>query len=183
MCGVLCDRAAARLVVSDGKIMQTMPITLEILNADEWRGVIIPVSIIKNAKIGEKITIYKSANKYIIKTATESAEEIEGNYPNWQNVLKSFKLAPVATFSKKEITALQKTADKITKGMTPRLFVYNSTSGAPILCAVDFDYNKKNNKQKWSMQYLSYKGGKAFPSAALRCVLPLLTGESPVTPP
>ena len=101
MCGVLCDRAAARLVVSDGKIMQTMPITLEILNADEWRGVIIPVSIIKNAKNGEKITIYKNGDKYIIKSATESAEEIEGKYPNWQNVLNSCKLAPVATSAKK----------------------------------------------------------------------------------
>ena len=27
------------------------------------------------------------------------------------------------------------------------------------------------------------KEGKAFPSAALRCVLPLLTGDTPVTPP
>ena len=143
MCSVLFD-PSGRLVVSDGKIMQIMPITLELLNTDELRDVIIPASIIKNAKNGEKITIYKNGDKYRIKTATESAEEIEGNYPNWQNVLKSFKLAPVATFSKKEITALQKTADKITKGMTPRLFVYNSTSGAPILCAVDFDYNKKN---------------------------------------
>ena len=143
MCSVLFD-PSGRLVVSDGKIMQIMPITLELLNTDELRDVIIPAAIIKNAKNGEKITIYKNGDKYIIKTATESAEEIEGYYPNWQNVLKSFKLAPVATFTKKEITALQKTADKITKVMTTRLFVYNSTSGAPVLCAVDFDYNKKN---------------------------------------
>ena len=144
MCGVLCDRAAARLVVSDGKIMQAMPITLEILNADEWRGVIIPAAIIKNAKSGEKITIYKNGDKYIIKTATESAEEIEGKYPTWRNLLKSCKLAPVATFSKKEMSALQKTAAKVTKGIYTPFFVYNSTSGAPVLSAIDFDYNKKN---------------------------------------
>ena len=144
MCGVLCDRAAARLVVSDGHLLQIMPVTLEILNADEWRGVIIPVSILKNAKNGEKITIYKNGDKYIIKTATETADEIEGKYPNWQNVLNSCKLAPVATFSKKEMSALQKTAAKVTKGIYTPFFVYNSTSGAPVLSAIDFDYNKKN---------------------------------------
>ena len=42
------------------------------------------------------------------------------------------------------MSALQKTAAKVTKGIYTPFFVYNSTSGAPVLSAIDFDYNKKN---------------------------------------
>lgn len=140
----VCLDPAGYLVASDGYILQVMPVFLNIETADELREIAMPSAIIKNAKNGEKVTIYTTGEKYIIKTAQETAEEVTsdyGKYPNWRSVIPA-KMQHVATFTKKQITSYQKSAAKIA-GKTPsNLFVYKSGEGVAEILADDFDMNK-----------------------------------------
>ena len=140
----VCLDPAGYLVASDGYILQVMPVSLNIETADELREIAMPSAIIKNAKNGEKVTIYTTGEKYIIKTAQDTAEEVTsdyGKYPNWRSVIPA-KMQHVATFTKKQITSYQKIAAKIA-GKTPsNLFVYKSGEGVAEILADDFDMNK-----------------------------------------
>ena len=138
----ICFDPVGYLVASDGHILNVTNIDIKKETAEELREIVMPSALIKNAKTGDTVTIYSDGKKYIIKTATESAPEIEGKYPNWRNLLK-IKMHHVATFSKKEITTLQKEAAKIAGNMCGDCFVYYSAEGAARLSAIDNDFNKK----------------------------------------
>lgn len=138
----ICFDPVGYLVASDGHILNITNIDIKKETAEDLREIVIPSALIKNAKTGDIVTIYNDGKKYIIKTATESAPEIVGKYPNWRNLLK-IKMHHVATFSKKEITALQKEAAKIAGNMYGDYFVYYSAEGAARLSAIDNDFNKK----------------------------------------
>ena len=85
--------------------------------------------------------IYHNGDKYIIKTAagTYAAGEDLARYPHWRPVVNSHKFAPVATFTKKDFAAFQKTATKIAAGIPNNYFLYDATEGTPRIISYNYD--------------------------------------------
>ena len=133
---------AGYLVASDGFILSVFDVDINIHTTENRGEIMIPANFIKKIKAGEKVEIYHNGDKYIIKTAagTSAAGEDLARYPDWRAVVNSHEFAPVATFSKKDFAAFQKTATKIAAGIPYNLFLYDATEGTPKI--ISYNYNK-----------------------------------------
>ena len=142
----VCLDPAGYLVASDGHILSVVPATIEIQeNAPELRQIPMPADVIKTVKNGERVDIYTDGKRYVIKTATAAATVDPadmGRYPNWRGCIPSNR-KHVATFSKKEFSNLQKTANKITKDINENFFVYESCNGAARI--LSYNESKQSN--------------------------------------